>query len=85
MVQNIPTINYERQTILKALHYDNFLTQSLGRDTLRMLKKTLSPVQLIEKVTREENEEDCLSCSGQPFCRLFLAFADLELGTPSKA
>ena len=75
----------ERQTILEALHHDNFLTQSLGRDTLSMLKKTLSPVQLIEKVTREENAEDCLSCNGQPFCRLFLAFAYLELGAPSKA
>lgn len=85
MIQNIPTINDERQTILKALHHNNFLTQSLGRDTLSMLKKMLSPVQLIEKVTREENEEDCLSCNGQPLCRLFLAFAYLELGTPSKA
>jgi hypothetical protein len=78
-------MNGERQTILEALHYNNILTQSLGRDTLRMLKKTLPPVQLIEKVTREENEEDCLTCNGQPLCRLFLAFAYLELGIPSKA
>jgi hypothetical protein len=85
MIKNIFNMNDERQTILKALHHNNFLTQSLGRDTLRMLKKTLSPVQLIEKVTREENVEDCLSCNGQPLCRLFLAFAYLELGTPSKA
>ena len=85
MIQNVPNINDERQIILKALHHNNFLTQSLGRDTLRMLRKKLSPVQLIEKVTREENEEDCLSCNGQPFCRMFLAFAYLELGTPSKA
>jgi hypothetical protein len=85
MVQNIPNINDERQTILKALHHENFLTQSLGRDTLRMLRKLLSPAQLIEKVTREEKVEDCLSCSGQPLCRLFLAFAHLELGITSKA
>jgi hypothetical protein len=85
MVQNNPNLNVERQTILKALHHNNFLTQSLGRDTLRMLKKLLSPVQLIEKVTREENVEDCLSCNGQSLCRLFLAFAYLELGIPSKS
>lgn len=85
MVQNIPNLNDESKTILIALHHNNFLTQSLGRDTLRMLKKILSPAQLIEKVTREENAEDCLSCNGQPLCRMFLAFAYLELGTPSKA
>jgi hypothetical protein len=85
MVKNIPNMNDERQTILAALHHNNFLTQSLGRDTWRMLKKTISPAQLIEKVTREEKAEDCLTCNGQPLCRLFLAFAYLELGTPSKA
>lgn len=85
MVKNISNLNDERQTILKALQHNNFLTQSLGRDTLSMLKKTLSPAQLIEKVTREENAEDCLVCNGQPLCRLFLALAYLELGTPSKA
>jgi hypothetical protein len=85
MAKMISNMNDERQTILKALHHNNFLTQSLGRDTWRMLKKALSPAQLIEKVTREEKAEDCLTCNGQPLCRLFLAFAYLELGTPSKA
>ncbi|HLO30995.1 MAG TPA: S24 family peptidase [Anaerolineales bacterium] len=69
----------DRLIILEALDHKNILTASLGREATGVLKKTLSPVQFIEKVTREKETEDCLHCGGQPFCAFLLALAYLEL------
>lgn len=74
-----------RRRILEALQNKNLFTEALQLDVLSMLRKGLEPDQFIQKVNEESKWEDCLRCSGQPFCRLFMAVAYLEKGILFKA
>ncbi|HSL46701.1 MAG TPA: hypothetical protein VK897_24915 [Anaerolineales bacterium] len=75
----------DRKKIVTALQQKNILTESLALDAVRVVQGKLAPIPFIEKVTRESTNEDCLHCGGQPFCRLFLAVAYLELDALSMA